>query len=135
MKVPELCLIDTSAWIAFFRGHEPLASTVDSVLADGSAALCGMVELEIRQGLRQGETALLSLLSATIRLSTTEEDYAQAGELLAELRRRGVTLPATDGLIAQVALRHGASLLDNDRHFEHIDALSRVPWRAKNGTP
>jgi predicted nucleic acid-binding protein len=134
IKVADPCLIDTSAWVDFFRGHEPLASTVDALLADGRAALCGMVELEIRQALRQREEDLLNLLGATVRLSTTEEDYAQAGELLADLRRGGMTLPATDGLIAQVALRHGVSLLENDRHFEHIETLKRAPWRVKGDT-
>ena len=127
--MPEVCLIDTSAWISFFRGQEPVATAVDAALANGSAAICGMIELEVRQGLRSGEDELLDLLQSTIRLPTQETDFATAGDLLARLRRRGVTLPATDGLIAQVALSHGARLLENDRHFENITNLERYPWR------
>ena len=40
-----------------------------------------------------------------------------------------VTLPATDGLIAQLALRYGVPLLEHDGHFEHIEGLQRIPWR------
>ena len=128
-KVAEV-LIDTSAWIAFFRGHEPLASRVDAALADGSAAICGMIELEVLQNVRPGEEDVRGLMHSTLRLRTEERDYREAGERLAGLRRRGVTLPATDGLIAQVALRHQVPLLELDKHFEHIEGLERIPWRA-----
>ena len=127
-KVAEV-LIDTSAWIAFFRGHEPLGSQVDAAPADGSAAVCGMIELEVLQNVRAGEDNVRGLMRSTLRLKTDEGDYREAGERLAELRRRGVTLPATDGLIAQVALRYQVPLLEFDKHFEHIEGLVRVPWR------
>jgi predicted nucleic acid-binding protein len=123
-------LIDTSAWIAFFRGHEPLASRVDAALADGSAAVCGMIELEVLQNVRPGEEDVRSLMRSTLRLRTDEADYREAGERLAGLRRRGVTLPVTDGLIAQVALRYQLPLLEFDKHFEHIEDLVRIAWRA-----
>jgi predicted nucleic acid-binding protein len=123
-------LIDTSAWIAFFRGHEPLASRVDAALADGSAAVCGMIELEVLQNVRPGEEDVRSLMRSTLRLRTDEADYREAGERLAGLRRRGVTLPVTDGLIAQVALRYQVPLLEFDKHFDHIEGLVRIPWRA-----
>lgn len=122
-------LIDTSAWIAFFRGHEPLASRVDAALADGSAAVCGMIELEVLQNVRPGEEDVRSLMRSTLRLRTDEADYREAGERLAGLRRRGVTLPVTDGLIAQLALRYGVPLLEFDKHFEHIEGLERISWR------
>ena len=125
----EVCLIDTSAWIDFFRGQNPVAAAVDAVLADGSAALCGMVELEVRQGLRPSEDDLLELLQATLRLPTREADFGKAGALLAGLRRRGITLPATDGLIAQIALSQGVQLLENDKHFAEIAGLKCHPWR------
>lgn len=122
----ELVLIDTSAWIAFFRGDEPVASWVDNALANG-AALCGVVELELRQGLRLEERArVLPLLDATTRLPTEEGDWARAGDLLAGLRRRGVTVPGTDGLIAHLALKHEVALLENDKHFEHFADLKRL---------
>ena len=128
----ELTLIDTSAWIAFFRGDEPVASMVDEVLAGGAAALCGVVELELRQGLRPGERGtVLPLIAAAARLPTEEGDWALAGDLLAGLRRRGVTVPGTDGLVAHLALRHGAALLENDKHFEAFAELVRP--RAEDG--
>lgn len=119
-------LVDTSAWIAFFRGDEPVASQVDQLLAAGSAAFCGVVELELRQGLRPKERELvLSLLSAATRLPTEEADWAQAGDLLTSLRRKGLTLPGSDGLIAHLALRHKVALLEHDKHFANVPGLVR----------
>lgn len=122
-------LIDTSAWIAFFRGQEPLASRVDAALADGSAAVCGMIELEVLQNVRPGEEDVRSLMRSALRLRTDEADYRETGERLAGLRRSGLTLPTTDGLIAQIALRHQVPLLEFDKHFDHIEGLMRVAWR------
>ena len=120
-------LIDTSAWIAFFRGDEPVATQVEQTLAEGSAAFCGVVELELRQGIRPEEREqVLSLLGAVTRLPTEEADWAQAGDLLADLRRKGITLPSTDGLIAHLALRHRAVLLEQDNHFRHFPSLMRL---------
>lgn len=122
----ELVLIDTSAWIAFFRGDEPVASLVDNAL-EGRAALCGVVELELRQGLKPEErNRVLPLLEATVRLPTEEGDWGRAGDLLAALRRRGVTVPSTDGLIAHLALKHKVALVENDGHFEHFAGLKRL---------
>jgi predicted nucleic acid-binding protein len=122
----ELILIDTSAWIDFFRDREPVSSLVDTALAEGRAALCGMIDLEIRQGLRPGEDHILQMLQATHRIPTKEADYALAGDLLASLRRRGITLPGSDGLIAHLALRHALPLLENDGHFTHLPDLWRL---------
>lgn len=126
----ELVLIDSSAWIEFFRGAEPVAGLVDQVLVEGGAAVCGVVELELRQGIRPEERDMvLPLLEAATRLPTEEADWAQAGDLLAFLRRRGITIPGTDGLIAQLALRHEAVLLENDGHFGHVPNLMRLRER------
>lgn len=122
----QLALVDTSAWIAFFRGDEPVAGLVDRALADGAAALCGVVELELREGLKLDERShVLPLLGAATRIPIAEDDWAQAGDLLADLRRQGVTVPSTDGLIAHLALRHKVPLLENDAHFRHFPGLSR----------
>ena len=112
-----------------FLGHEPLASRVDAALADGSAAVCGIIELEILQNVRPGEEDVCSLMRSTLRLRTDEADYREAGERLAGLRRRGVTLPVTNDLIVQVALRYQVPLLEFDKHFENFESLVRVPWR------
>jgi len=101
-------LIDSSVWIKYFRrGESVVAEAVDSLLDAGRVVLCGMVELEIIQGLRQHERQLVeSLFQALPYIETTRQDFIAAGNRLAELRQTGITIPAADGLIATLCIRH-----------------------------
>jgi predicted nucleic acid-binding protein len=123
-------LVDTSAWIDFFRGTEPRRSEVDGLVAGESALRCGPVELELRHGLRPPEAARVMGFWRGLRSLPTEEiDYTSAGDLLRELRERGIAMPSMDALIATLALRHDVPLLTSDRHFELVPGLRL--WRAR----
>jgi predicted nucleic acid-binding protein len=114
-----MILIDTSAWIEFFRGRDPLASAVDEVLAGNEAALCGPVEVELRRGLahERERRKVLPLLDACRLLAQPAQLWTEAGDLGFALRRRGVTPKTVDLLIATYALSHSASLLTADADF------------------
>lgn len=52
------------------------------------------------------------------------------GELTARGQRRGVVIPAADGLLAATAIRHGLHVMTrNTKHFEATGALVIDPWR------
>jgi tRNA(fMet)-specific endonuclease VapC len=114
-----MILIDTSAWVDFFRGRDPIASAVDETLASDEAALCGPVELELRRGLRneRERATVLPLLDACHLLSQPRHLWTEAGDLGFALRRRGVTPKTLDLLITAYALTHSASLLTTDKDF------------------
>lgn len=120
-------LIDTSAWVDFFRqGEGPVAATLDRLLEDDQAVLCGVVEMELLQGVRAKDRSRLRVLLCALRyVSVEREDFLVAGERLGELRRGGITVPATDALIAALCTRHRLELLTTDRHFEHFPAVKR----------
>lgn len=122
-------LIDTSVWVEAFHGGNPwVLERVRSLLEEDRAAICGPVEFEIRQGLRDRERErVLPLLEAVPRLEFLESDWAEAGDLGANLRRRGVTVPALDLLIAAVCRRTATSLLTLDKHFRSVEGLSLDP--------
>jgi predicted nucleic acid-binding protein len=115
-----MILIDTSAWIDFFRGREPLASLVDAALAANEAALCGPVEAELRRGLanERERKKIIPLLAGCHSLAQPEQLWNEAGELGFALRRRGVTPKTLDLLIAVYALSHSAALLSADKDFQ-----------------
>ena len=114
-----MILVDTSAWIEFFRGRDPLASAVDEAIANNEAALCGPIETELRRGLisDRERARVLPLLDACHVLPQPEHLWAEAGDLGFALRRRGVTSKTVDLLIATYALSHSATLLTADRDF------------------
>jgi len=114
-----MILVDTSAWIEFFRGRDPVAAAVDDALASNEATLCGPVEAELRRGLlnERERARVLPLLEACHQLSQPEQLWMEAGDLGFALRRRGVTPKTMDLLIATYALYHSASLLTTDKDF------------------
>lgn len=114
-----MILVDTPAWIEFFRGRDPVASLVDDALADNEVALCGPVEAELRRGLlnQRERGKVLPLLGACHALAQPEHLWTEAGDLGFAMRRRGVTCKTVDLLIATYALHHAVSLLALDADF------------------
>jgi hypothetical protein len=49
--------------------------------------------------------------------------WLDAGRLSTSLRKKGVTLPLSDILIAALALQHDLTVLTIDRHFEQVEGL------------
>jgi predicted nucleic acid-binding protein len=117
-------LIDTSAWIDFFRGRGPLAEDVDRALEDGDAAICGPVQTELRRGLRsrRERAQVLLHLGGCQNLSQPADLWNEAGELGFALRPKGLAIKTLDLLIACYALAHGVPLLTSDGDFKLIRA-------------
>lgn len=114
-----MILVDTSAWIEFFRGSDPVAGSVDAVIESNDAALCGPVITELRRGFRsRAERArVLPLLDACYLLADPPSLWQDAGDLGFSLGRRGVTVKSLDLLIAAYALAHSVPLLTTDKGF------------------
>ena len=118
-----LVLIDTSAWIDFFRGKQSaVTDAVQLALQMGAARLCGPVKAELLQGVRTKKEKLQLgvVFDAVENLPTQESDWEIAGQSLQQLRESGITLPLTDALIAAIAFRHKAQVLTLDQHFSHL---------------
>ena len=128
MRTADRVLVDTSAWVAFFRGSVPGRSEVRALVADNRAVRCGPVELELRRGLRRSEAAaVLGVWSAVPPLAVEAIDFTSAADLLRDLRENGRTLLSMDGLIAALALRCEVPLLSLDPHFAMVPGLQRWP--------
>jgi predicted nucleic acid-binding protein len=122
-------LADTSAWIAALRGADRATKeTVDRLLDEDRLVFCGVVEMELLHGIRPAERRrLLPLFAALPYVEADRADWQAAGELLGDLRAKGVTIPATDALVAALCRRHGFRLLSLDRHFDAVPLLHRLP--------
>jgi tRNA(fMet)-specific endonuclease VapC len=130
-----MILVDTSAWIDFFRGRDPLATAVDETLAAGAAVLCGPIVTELRRGLRDEKerSKVLPLLEACPILGQPEQLWIEAGDLGFVMRRRGMAPKTIDLLIAAYALSHSAAVLTADKDFTAMQKagipLQLVPIR------
>ena len=120
-------LVDTSAWVDFFRGTSRTADEVAKLVEEGRACICGVVSYELTQGMKSDDEAvrLAGTLSALRYIEMTAELWVRAGAISAGLRRRGITLPMSDMLIGALALEHGLEVLTVDDHFASIPGLKR----------
>ncbi len=121
-------LVDTSVWIDFFRNDKGSAGDkLDRLLAEDRVLLCGVIEMEIFQGLRKNELkAVQSIFRLIPYVDTTREDFIGAGKLWQTLRKKGKTIPSTDCLIAEVCLKRDVFLFSLDAHFDEIRSLKRI---------
>jgi hypothetical protein len=117
-------LVDTSAWIDALRkdGDPDIRSAVKGLTADGDAVLCDMVRLELWNSARgTAERRFLAGLEKELECVPTSAEVWQTAIKLADAcRRQGLTVPATDLLIAACAEHHGLGLLHHDTHFDQI---------------
>ena len=126
MVKAERFLPDTCAWIDFFNArHTPLATALEQLLLQGEVFTCGIVKYELVQGVRSQaeEKTLLHAFQAVNHLEMNESLWIKAGRLSAALRKKGVTIPFSDILIAVLALENDLTILTVDRHFEQVEGV------------
>lgn len=118
-----MTLIDTSAWIEFFRpkGDPRVKALVRDLITIKEAAFTCPVAFELLTGARKEELDdLRTGLDLASRIVLLPEHWDLAGSSNAALRARGINLPASDLLIATVAHSEKLPLLARDAHFDLI---------------
>lgn len=123
-------LVDTSAWILSFRGkgHEDLKTCLKEAIDANRAVVTPLIILELLQGCRTKKEyenlrlKLESLENCTLSESGWERLYSFGFSL----RRKGLTLPTIDILIAFLATENDYILLHHDRHFRMIAEKSAL---------
>jgi predicted nucleic acid-binding protein len=117
-------LPDTSIWVDYLRGVEPVATELDRLLADEPPVICGPILAELLAGVAPAQRNELWLALASLPYVELGRDaWAQAGELARELRSAGTTVPLLDVLIAIAAVRAEASLWTRDTDFERVAGI------------
>lgn len=117
-------LLDTSTWICYLRPHgwDNLKLAVQQVLTVAQVYTCWVVMAELLIGARdeRGFTQLFDTLRALPEIPVTDRVWEAAARLGYTLRRRGVTIPLPDLVIAQAAITGDLTLWHVDAHFEHL---------------
>ncbi len=119
-------IVDTCVWIEFFRKPESDRTLhLKALLRGRRVTMVGIVMAEILQGIKaQKEGRLVKEnLNKLPYLEMTQDVWAKAGSISADLRRKGVTIPLSDLIIASLALSGGLEVYTIDPHFEHVPGL------------
>lgn len=114
-------IVDTSVWIEYFK-NQPVAGSIDKGLLSGNIYMVGPVVSEILQGAKTENDyqALNANIASVPFIETVFADWQLAGQLSYSLRRKGVTLPITDCLIAAISINKEAYIYTLDQHFKLI---------------
>jgi predicted nucleic acid-binding protein len=117
-----MILVDTSAWIVSFKkaGDHDLKEFMRQAIVYGHAVTSPVIILELLQGCRSIEErdSLRIKLESLDILPITPGVWERAYELGFSLRRKGITIPTVDLIIAALALENNTFLLHRDEHFE-----------------
>ncbi|MBN2493150.1 MAG: PIN domain-containing protein [Deltaproteobacteria bacterium] len=129
-----MILVDSSAWIEFYRptGDPAVAEAVAELVASDRAAVNGIIQVEIVSFAPDRKTflELLDDFRALHWIALGREDFDLACEQGSLLRGKGITVPATDLIIAASAIRNSASLFHTDSHYDLI--ADHTPLLATN---
>ena len=128
MAEDDRVLVDTSLWINFLAGDAEAVALLGTLRHSRQIVICGQVKQEVLQGSRDRRAfaKLEHELSIWDYEAEQPEDFVSAARLYAELRWKGVTVPAADCLIAAVAKRRGWPVSATDPHFTAIPGLKLV---------
>lgn len=122
-----MLLVDSSVWVDFLRGNEHVARRLRMAAESDALAVSGMILHEVLRGSRtQAQLARFEReMGLWERVAEIEADFVEAARLYARLRWSGATVPASDCLVAAVALRLDLRLYAEDDDFDRIPGLQR----------
>jgi predicted nucleic acid-binding protein len=127
--MPIRIIPDTCVWIDFFKGNKtPLVSRLERELVDGNVHTCGVILYELLQGIRnkREEAQVRAAFQAITTVDMADEIWIAAASISSDLRKKGVTIPLSDILIAAVALNNNLTVISADEHFKTIPDLKLI---------
>jgi predicted nucleic acid-binding protein len=121
--MPDRVLVDTSAWIEFFRKKESSVSLrLREYLKLNQACYTGPIAVELYQGAKTNkEVEVIDQLLQTIHyVDISRPHYHHAGQISHKAARSGKIFSLVDLLLAAVAVDEDLKLISLDTHFKEI---------------
>jgi predicted nucleic acid-binding protein len=117
--------IDTSVWIPYFRetGSE-YGDLIDSLVDENRVHINGIVLTELLTGAKSlAELDRLSSALAGLKFIPSDRaSFKSAGHNGFVLKKKGISVPLSDVIIATACIDHGLVLIESDLHFTTISA-------------
>jgi len=119
-----MILIDTSAWLFALKKnfHPTVKERIGQLLAESDVAICGMISLELLGGAKSEKEylRLKNRLDALYYIDADRVLWDLSSKVAFDLKRKGVSIPYADIVIAASALKEKAILVHADSHFDFI---------------
>lgn len=116
-------LVDTSVWVEFLRGKKTIIKKrLENLLDENRAVVAGIILAELLTGIgnEKDQRFLEECFLGLPYLEATHEIFATAGKMGATMRKKGITMPISDLLIAALAKTHALTVLTLDNHFQTL---------------
>ena len=117
-------LIDTSAWIEYYRkeGNKDYKAWISRAIQNNEVAVNGIIQLEILVFTKtQSEYHdIFCDFSSFHNLEVNNSVFQKASEIGFDLRRKGITIPASDLIIAASAIVTDSKLIHFDKYYTYI---------------
>jgi predicted nucleic acid-binding protein len=121
-------IVDTCVWIEFFRNQKSdLTRHLSTLLREQRVVMIGMIMAEILQGIKDPKEAQLvkKNLEKLPYFEMTRDVWQKAGEISVSLRKKGISIPLSDLIVASCALSESYSVFTIDPHFDKVPGLKR----------
>ena len=116
-------LVDTSVWVEFLCGEKiAIKKRLEKLLDENRAVVTGIILAELLTGIanEKEQRFLEECFLGLPFLEATREIFATAGKMGAVLRKKGITIPLSDLIIASLAKANDLTVLTLDNHFQTL---------------
>lgn len=118
-----MVLIDSSVWIAAWRGSDDaVTATLSMLVESGDARINPLIRVELLQGAKgnRHQETIGRLLHPVVALPLPEDVWNDAPKLYLKCRKAGLNLTTIDCLLANHALSERIPIWSLDHIFEKI---------------
>ncbi len=118
-----MVLIDSSVWIAAWRGSDDrVTATLSTLIDSGDACINQMIKVELLQGAKDSkhQDRIVNLIQPVTLLPIPDEVWHDAPELYLKCRKTGLNLTTIDCLLACHAISERIPIWSLDHIFQKI---------------
>ena len=117
-----MLMIDSNVIIDFWR-HP--TQQLKQVFIRHECCICGVQMAELLYGAvsDKDSSAIVQALSGFTMINIEESDWILLGNFLYKLRKKGISVPFPDALIACVSVKHNIPVWTHDKHFQYIQSV------------
>lgn len=127
-------IMDTDIVIEVLRGNEIVIQKIKNLPIDTIITITGLTVYELYKGTyimgdRQKEQEVMDFIELVDVLQLNTAVEKKAGEVYANLKKRGEQINDADILIAAIVLKNnGVLITNNTKHFKRIENLKIENW-------
>ena len=122
-------MVDTGIWIDYFRNaHKERNDLIDSFIDENRVFINGIILSELLLGARNENdfNALVSTMRGLNFVGIDQNGFELVGRNGFLLKKKGISIPLSDLIIASTCIEHNLVLIDNDKHFKTISSYLKL---------